>query len=239
MPTVLLFLLGLCLGSFISALSYRYPRSIPFVKGRSFCPKCKEQIAWYDNIPLLSFLLLRGKCRHCKKKISIRYPITELATGIGFVQIGLNPYWLIIFSLLLLIFIVDMEHQIIPDDFVFIGVTFVLFFSLVTNHQSLFPGLFAGFLAASLLMFLHLFTRGRGMGLGDVKFAVLGGLIVGIKLTYVWLFLSFLTGGLVGIILIIARRAGLKDKIAFGPFLIVGIVLAVLFGDKVLKIVGF
>lgn len=223
---------GLIFGSFISALSYRYPRRITVARGRSFCPKCKHQIAWYDNIPLLSFLFLGGKCRNCKKSISWRYPAIEVATGIGFLLIGFNVIALIIFCILELIFIIDLEHQIIPDIFIFIGILVVLLFP---DARPLFPSLFAGFFAASLLMLIHLATRGRGMGLGDVKFAVLGGIMVGLNLMPVWLFLAFLTGGAVGIILIIGKKAGLKDKIAFGPFLVAAIPLALIWGQKIIR----
>src|SRR3990167_95550 len=240
----LYFILGLTAGSFISALSYRYPKGISVAKGRSFCPKCKAQISWHDNIPLLSYLLLGGKCRNCKMPISWRYPGIELATALGFVLIGMTfqgttlqgAYSIFIFLILELIFIIDLEHQIIPDSFIFLGLFLSLVFSLVTNHQSPITSLFSGFLVASFLMLIHLFTRGRGMGLGDVKFAVLGGMMVGLNLSLIWLFLAFLTGGLTGIILILGRRAGLKDKIAFGPFLVVSIPITLIWGEKIIGI---
>jgi len=241
---VFLFVLGLVFGSFISALSYRYPKGISVAKGRSFCPKCKHQIRWHDNIPLLSFLLLGGKCRNCKGSISWRYPGIELATALGFMLIGMTfqgttlqgAYSIFIFLILELIFIIDLEHQIIPDSFVFFGISLVFLFLLVTNHQSPITNLFSGFLAASLLMFIHLFTRGRGMGLGDVKFAALGGMVVGLNLSLIWLFLAFLTGGFIGIILILDKKAGLKDKIAFGPFLVVSIPITLIWGEKIIGI---
>lgn len=244
MTYLLLFALGLCFGSFISALTYRFVKNISVNKGRSFCPKCKHQIAWYDNVPLLSYLLLGGKCRNCRKKISIRYPLIETAAGIGFILIFvLSPSSLlsiiinlVIFCILLSIFVTDIEQQIIPDNFVFAGIVVFSLALLVTGAQFLFASLFSGFLAASVLMFIHVITKGRGMGLGDVKFAVLGGLITGLELMPVWLLLSFLTGGMVGIILILSKRAGLKDKIAFGPFLIVGLGLALLWGEKFLNL---
>ncbi len=244
LQSVFLFVLGLVFGSFVSALSYRYPNGISVMKGRSFCPKCKHQISWYDNIPLLSFLLLGGKCRSCKRPISWRYPAIELITALGFMLIGMTfqgttlqgAYSIFIFLILELIFIIDLEHQIIPDSFIFLGLFLSLVFSLVTNHQSPITNLFSGFLAASLLMLIHLFTRGRGMGLGDVKFAVLGGMIVALNLSLIWLFLAFLTGGFIGIILILGKKAGLKDKIAFGPFLVISIPITLIWGEKIIGI---
>ena len=230
MLLALLFVLGLVFGSFISALTWRYPRKISIKKGRSICPNCKNQIGWFDNIPLLSFILLGGKCRSCKRPISWRYPVIELATGIGFLLIGFQVLWLIIFCILEVIFVIDLEHRIIPDLFVFLGILVVLF----TIHYSPFTGLFAGFFAASLLILIHLVTKGRGMGLGDVKLAVLGGVLVGPNLLPIWLFLAFLTGAAVGIILILGGYARLKSRIAFGPFLVVAIPLALLYGEKIL-----
>lgn len=249
-PNLLLLVFGLIFGSFISALSWRIPREKSIAKGRSICPKCKHQIAWYDNIPLLSYLILRGKCRNCNKHISSRYPLIELSSGVGFVLIFILQgstlqgvysitsliLKLIIFLILLTIFVIDLEHQIIPDSLIFTGILLVLFYYLFTNHNSLFGNLFSGFFAGSVLMSIHLITNGKGMGLGDVKFAMLGGMIVGLKLLPVWLFTSFLTGGITGIILILAGRAKMKTKIAFGPFLVVGIPVAIIFGDKLLTV---
>jgi len=214
-----LFVFGLVVGSFISAFTYRYPRKIQFLTGRSFCPKCKKTISWFDNIPVLSFILLGGWCRKCKKPISRRYPLIELAGGIGFLLIGFNLPWLAIYCVLLAIFVIDFEKQIIPDELIFWG----MFFALFLTPDSLAGALLAGFLSATILLLIHLITRGRGMGLGDVKFAVLGGMIVGLKLSLAWLFLAFLTGGIVGVILILGGKKKLKDKIAFGPFLVTAI----------------
>lgn len=233
---VLLFVVGLVFGSFFAALSFRLPRKLSVVVGRSFCPRCKKQISWYDNIPVLSFLLLGGKCRFCKKPISWRYSAIELTTAVGFLLIGPNPFYLLLFSILLLIFVVDFEHQIIPDTFVFWGLGFVTFYLLFIIPDSLFPSLLTGFVSSLILLLIHFVTRGRGMGLGDVKFALLGGMIVGIKLWLIWLFLAFLTGGIVGIILILARRAGLKDKIAFGPFLVFSVPVTLIWGERIMRL---
>jgi prepilin signal peptidase PulO-like enzyme (type II secretory pathway) len=244
MPLQLFFLtfLGLMVGSFLAAFSFRLPKNISVARGRSFCPHCKKQIAWYDNIPLLSFLILLGRCRNCKKNISLRYPLIELATGLGFFFISLNYYPnvflmifnLLIYSLLVLIFVIDLEHQIIPDSLIFFGILVFTLYLIISNQPHFFQPIFAGLLAALFLMILHLITRGRGMGLGDVKFAVLGGMITGLNLMPVWLFASFLTGGLAGIILILAGKAGLKTKVAFGPFLVIGLLLTLIWGEKLM-----
>lgn len=238
--------LGLVLGSFLGALTYRLPLGESVAKGRSCCPRCKKKIVWYDNIPLLSFVFLGGRCRNCKSLISWRYPLIEVSTALGFVAIGyftMNTqglslqvvYSIIIFLILEAIFVIDLEHRIIPDSFVFFGILVsALYLLLYPNSYTLFSNFFAGFLAALFLVLIHLATKGRGMGLGDVKFAVLGGTLVGLRLLPVWLFLAFLTGAVIGIILILGKKAGLKSKIAFGPFLVLAIPLAMLFGEKIL-----
>lgn len=226
------FTLGLILGSFIAALTYRYPKKISNMHGRSFCDNCKKQIAWYDNIPLLSFFILGGECRNCGKKISWRYPLIELSCAVGFLLINFQVIPLALFCILIIIFVIDFENQIIPDLFIFIGLIIVIF-----NLKFLiFNNILAGMLCASFLLLIHLFTKGRGMGLGDVKFAVLGGLIVGLPLSPIWLFVAFLTGAVVGIILILGKKAGLKSKIAFGPFLIVSIPVTLIWGQKIIEI---
>jgi leader peptidase (prepilin peptidase)/N-methyltransferase len=227
---------GLCIGSFLGALTYRYPRNVSITKGRSWCDKCKKTISWYDNLPLISYLLLRGKCRGCGTRISIRYPIIELTTAVMFYLIGFNLPALILFLILEAIFIMDLEHQIIPDDFVFAGII-ISSLIILMNGKPPFSAFFAGFTAASFLALIFLLTKGKGMGLGDVKFAVLGGIIVGSKLTAIWLFTSFLTGAIVGIILIMLKSARLKDKIAFGPFLIAAIPITLIWGDKLFKLI--
>lgn len=238
--------IGLIFGSFFSALSYRYPRGISIAKGRSICPKCKKQIKWHDNVPLLSYLVLGGKCRNCKKHISLRYPIIESLTAVGFLYLStvfssnifLIFYSFSLFSILVLILIIDFEHKIIPDLFTFLGTAVILVYLLITDSPFLFSNILAGLIPALFLLLIHFATRGRGMGLGDVKFAILGGMITGLSLNIIWLFLAFLTGGITGIILILGKRAGFKDQIAFGPFLVISIALTLIFGDKLLIYMG-
>ena len=239
---VFIFILGLIFGSFVSALTWRYPKGISIKKGRSICPNCRKQIRWFDNIPLFSFLFLGGKCRNCGRPISFRYPVIELTTGTGFLILGvIIPldflkliYALILFVVLFSIFITDLENQIIPDSFVFFGIMVAVIYFIVAGGPAIFDALFVGFTASVLLLVIHLVTKGRGMGLGDVKFAVLGGLIVGPRLFLIWLLLAFLTGAAVGIILILGRKAHLKSQIAFGPFLVLAIPLALVYGEKIL-----
>ncbi|MBA3551201.1 prepilin peptidase [Patescibacteria group bacterium] len=232
---IIIFVLGLILGSFAGALSYRMPRNVSISRGRSYCPNCKSSIHWYDNIPVISYLLLRGQCRHCHHKISPRYPIIEISTALLFMAIYVFrvsivsslpwPVMLAIAFLLVVIFVIDWEHQIIPDELVFIGITLVFVSFVVTDFDKFFIHIFAGFTASLFLLTIHLLTKGRGMGLGDVKLAILLGMILG-PLGIYWMFASFILGGFVGLILLLSKKAQLADRIAFGPFLIVGFLIA-------------
>jgi len=248
-----LFILGLIFGSFVSAVSYRLPRRISFVSGRSFCPHCRQKISWYDNIPLLSFILLKGKCRHCHKKISWRYPLIELGTGLGFLAIGFFepelrfrfdlgtftlPFFLFTFVLLAIIAVIDWEQQEIFDGPVFFLFFLFLVVSLFVSEPTFYLALFSGFSSALFLLFLNLLTSGKGMGLGDVKLALPLGFFLGFPLALVWLFLSFLTGALVGVILILMGKADFGRKISFGPFLILSFWLTLFWGEKILLATG-
>lgn len=217
MEYILLILLGLVVGSFLSVVSYRIPRGLQFVKGKSFCDNCKKELRWFDNIPLFSFLFYGGFSRCCKKRISIRYPMIEFATVIGIIFLYPNYFFIILFLLTLSIFIIDLEHQIIPDELSWL----VLLLGLFTVHSLPFTALFSGFFASLLLLTIHLITRGRGMGLGDVKLAIALGTWLGWLDSIKWLMTAFIIGGIVSTILLLLRKANLKTKIAFGPFLII------------------
>lgn len=220
------------MGSFVSAVTYRIPKSQQFIKGKSFCDSCKKELKWYDNVPLFSFLYYGGVSRCCRKKISLRYPLIELASAISLVLLHsvfgfsslLITYYLL-FLLTLCIFIIDLEHQIIPDELSWL----IAILFLITNEQSLIVALFTGFLFSSFFLFLHLITYGRGMGLGDVKLAIPLGLWLGFKNGLTWFILSFIIGGIFASILLVLKRANLKTKIAFGPFMIIAFWITLFF----------
>ena len=259
---IALFVFGSVLGSFLGALTYRVPRDISIIKGRSRCPKCKKTIAWYDNVPLVSYLLLKGKCRNCNKTISRRYFFIELATGAYFMlsyqytnsffcgdihspycfwqsTLGANVYLLNLFIFLVLfaIFVIDIEKQVIPDNLIFFGVFLVTLLLILFSPGSFYYSFFSGLIAASFLLFINIVTKGKGMGLGDVKLAILAGFLLGWPLTVIWLFVAFLTGAIVGIILILGRETSFGKSIAFGPFLVFSFFLVYIFGDKLFLLI--
>jgi len=252
---ILIIIFGLIAGSFISALTYRFPRGISITFGRSFCPHCKKNISWYDNIPLLSFLFLKGKCRNCKNMISKRYPLIEFTTVLIFTFLFFLvnncptlaqreiicdltsifgkwtlPYLFIISVSLISIFVIDFEERIIPDDLVFINFALILIVLILSSKESLFINMGVAFAASLFFLMLHLITAGRGMGLGDVKLVLFGGLFFGWPHTLTWLYLSVLIGALVGIILIFMKKAKFGKQIAFGPFLVISFFITLIWG---------
>ena len=232
---------GLIIGSFLEAYTSRAPIGEKISKGRSKCPHCKKQILAKDKIPLISFLLLGGKCRNCTSPIPRRCPIIELTTATLFTimflfqpQIIANIPWLsnlpsllvtgyvlLITALLVATFITDFEYQIILDEIVFLGLIATLLLLIFYFPPFLYPHLVAGFVSALFLLSLHLITKGRGMGLGDVKLALFVGTVLGPFASFIWMFLSFIIGAIFGLVLLATKTKKFKDKIAFGPFLVI------------------
>lgn len=229
---LLLILLGLAIGSFVSVITYRIPKGEDFILGRSYCDSCKKELRWSDNIPLLSFLLYQGKSRCCHKKISPRYPLIELSTVAGFVGLYLafgfsfldSAYYILV-VLTLSIFVIDVENQVIPDE-----LTFILIILGLILSKSLIVYLFPAFLLPLPLLLLYLITKGKGIGLGDVKLAIPIGLFLGVEKGLISLLLAFIIGGFVSAILLLLRFANLKSKIAFGPFMLVSFWIVLIFG---------
>lgn len=218
-------LFGLVTGSFLGAVTWRIPRGKGFVKGRSVCDNCKSDLPWFVNIPVFSYIFLRGRSYCCNKKISIRYPLIEISSLMGFIALylkfGINFNFFVyatLFLLTLAVFIIDFEHQYIPDEISFL----ILILSVLILPHPPFENLLAGFLSSLFLLLIYLITKGKGMGLGDVKLALGLGIILGLYKSLIWMSASFLTGGLIASILLLLGKAGLKQKIAFGPFLIIG-----------------
>lgn len=251
------FILGLVFGSFINVIVFRIPHK-KNILGRSKCLSCKRNIKWFDNIPLVSYLALRAKCRRCGARVSVQYPLLEFSTALIFsilyflfINCGTPPlstsvicgfggawgfiYLMLLFVVLISIFVIDIKYQIIPDGLVYAGLGLVLVYVLLVNPKDIYSGIFAGFVASSFLLILNLATKGRGMGLGDVKFAIFGGMVAGLDNIFYWLSLSFFIGAVVGVFLIILNKAKLKSKIAFGPFLLLALVIIIIFGQVIKK----
>jgi prepilin signal peptidase PulO-like enzyme (type II secretory pathway) len=246
--SIFVFVFGLCIGSFLNCFIYRLEQKKK-ITGRSFCPHCKHTLKWIDLIPVLSFLFLKGKCRYCKKKISIQYPLVELATGVIFILIFnflifnfvnnflilefLNlAFWFYIASSLIIIFIYDLKHYIIPDKILFPAIIITFLYQLFTNFNLIINFLIAVVIASGFFLTIFLISKGKWMGFGDVKLAVLMGLLLGVQNVLVALFLAFFLGSVISIMLIIFNKKRLKSEIPFGPFLIAGTFLAMFWGQQ-------
>lgn len=245
MIIIILFILGLSVGSFLNVVIDRLPAGESVIRGRSHCDKCKKILAWYDLIPLLSFVYLQGKCRYCKYSLSYQYPAVELITGISFAlidssftfdilsfsEIFRSIFTLIFISCMIAIFITDLKYRIIPDEvLVFFGFSALLYIYIFERNQIM-PDILSAFISSAFFLFLVIITRGRGMGMGDVKYALLMGFILGIPKIIIGLYLAFLTGGVISIILIIAGLKKMKSTIPFGPFLVLGTAVTLFWGD--------
>lgn len=227
--------IGLFIGSFLNVLMERLPKGQNVVVGRSHCDHCKKILRWYELIPLISYILQAGRCRRCHAPLSLQYPLIELLTGILFMLLyqrfgtSLQEFAavLVIFSAYFVMTVTDSNYQIIPDSMVVTSVigTLILYAGRISGADSVLHLAAAG--AAGLLFYLLWYgTKGRGMGFGDVKLAAALGLLLGFPLTIFALYIAFLTGACVGVILILKGSKTLKSKLAFGPFLLFGTTLS-------------
>ena len=245
--------MGACLGSFANVCIYRLPKTKQIISGRSFCPKCKKKISWYDNLPIISFLFLSGKCRKCKKVIPLRYLIVELITGISFLLIYLNfenlytiTFLSILSLILIMIFFIDLENFIIPDSLNFIIMGLALLKNFLPNfdtsliheiNQSIIGGM-VGYLSIWLIIFLYkTFKKIDGMGFGDAK------LMAGIGLLFGWqsipfiLFVSSILGLIFVVPSLIKKQKTMRTEIPFGPFIIVACLIYFAQGDLLYSLI--
>ena len=254
------FLFGLVVGSFLNCVIYRLAlpnfslKNLGGLKNRSYCPHCKKTLSWQDLIPVLSFLILRGRCRHCRQKISWQYPLVEIATGLLFLLIfnfqfsifnefsifnflKLIYYWTIA-CFLIVVFVYDLKHYIIPDQIVYpaILVSDIWYFisgifDIYTKYEIL-NTIYSAFGAALFFLLIVLISRGKWMGVGDIKLAFFMGLILGFPNILVAIFSAFFIGAIIGIGLMTAGRKTMKSEIPFGPFLVTGTMSAIFFGES-------
>lgn len=243
---IFVFLYGLCVGSFSNVCIYRLPLSKSLKSPPSNCPQCNSPIRFYDNIPLLSYILLKGQCRHCKEHISFRYPFIELLGGgfalLTYLKYGLTWETLIYYTFisgLIIITFIDIDHQIIPDSISIPGIPigFIASFALpsITYIESL-----AGILIGSGSLFLVLWTYKKmtgveGMGGGDIKLLAMIGAFIGWKGVIFTIFVSSLTGTLIGLMIMLRTKKGLKLAVPFGPFLSAGAILFVFYGTELIR----
>jgi len=256
---LLIFIFGLVVGSFLNCVIYRLNSGQSFLKGKSFCPYCHHLLSWQDLIPIFSFLILKGRCRYCHQKISWQYPLVEISTAFLFLLISLKFFTIVNFisigillilaSFLVVIFVYDLKHYIIPDKIIYSAIVLAFLYQLfriwnlefvsnlgfrIWDFLTLINPLISAILAAGFFFMIVLVSRGKWMGMGDVKLAFFMGLFLGWPKILVALFLAFFIGASIGLILIALGKKTLKSEIPFGPFLVTGTFLAVFFGEKII-----
>ena len=235
--------MGLCIGSFLNVCIYRLPESKSIVHPRSMCPNCDTLIPFYDNIPLFSYLWLKGQCRRCKVKISMRYPMVELLGGLvalgTYLRFGLTIetliYYVFIAALLVVTFI-DLDHRIIPDVITLPGIPicFAASFALpAITYKDALLGILVGGGSLFLVAWVYtLLTKKEGMGGGDIKLLAMMGAIVGWQGVLFTIFVASLVGTLAGFAVMLQSRKGMKLAVPFGPFLSIGSITYIFFGTE-------
>ena len=243
---IFVFCFGLCVGSFLNVCISRLPEGGSIIHPGSRCPKCNTPIRFYDNIPVLSYILLGGRCRQCRTGISPRYPVIELVTGAMacciFLKYGPSASALIYFifsAALIAVTFIDIDHQIIPDEISLPGIPagFATSFVLagLTYTDALLGILTGGGSLFLLAMGYHLATGKEGMGGGDIKLLAMNGAFIGWKGVIFTIFISSVIGTLVGMAFMAIFRKNLKFAIPFGPFLSLGAIVYLFFGQSIIN----
>ncbi len=247
MILTLAFLLGAIVGSFLNVCIYRLPKGLSIVFPQSHCPSCRTPIRPYDNIPILSFFLLRGRCRRCKTKISLRYPLVEALNGFMYTLVlwRFGPGWhmpflLVFCSAMIIITFIDLDIQLIPDVITLPGIVIGLVAGSLILPDPFERGSLLGFkysviglFSGGLLFYLIAVLSRGGMGGGDIKMMAMIGAFAGWKSVLLTTFAGSLLGSLVGISLMVFKGKGRKTKIPFGPFLALGALISLFYGQEI------
>ena len=240
------FAYGLCIGSFLNVCIYRLPAGVSIVRPPSRCPVCEQRIRWYDNIPVLSWLWLRRKCRHCDTPIAFRYPLVELLSGVFAVvtmaRFGPGPASLVYFvfiAALLVITFIDLDHQIIPNVITLPGIPLCFLGALVVptmTWQDSLMGLAVGGGGLYLVGWIYYVLKGReGMGGGDIKLLAMIGAMTGLRGVVFTLFVASAVGTVAGIVqMAAARLVDMERRIPFGPFLAFGALTYLFYGRQLI-----
>lgn len=238
-----MFLFGLIIGSFLNCLIWRLYKE-ETVLGRSYCPKCGQELRWYDNIPVLSFIFLKGKCRFCGDKISWQYPLVEIITGLLFafsyyfsLQNGLSFlelfFYFFVISLSIIIFVFDLRWYLIPVWVVIIGGVLIISLNIFFG-ASILNVLLSMLIGASFFGLQYLITRGKGIGEGDIWLgALFGAIFPDIKLLILSIFLTYIIGGLVAMVLIIFKIKKIGSRLPLGIFLSLSLLIVLFFGKEI------
>lgn len=255
-----IFLMGLVWGSFLNVVIFRMSHGTSPLSGRSICPKCKHKLAWFHNIPLVSYMFLMGKCAYCHKKISMRYPFIEALTGVMFVWwflVGFNffqlvgspwsfiqpVFWLVVGMVMLSIFMTDLLYMVIPFSLNLLLFSLALFYRVgltgfgIMKVDDFLKALVSGLVLCLFFFILQTLTlkikKNDGFGLGDIFLAPSLGLLLGWPKILPAIFISFVFGAIVGLILIVFGKKKMNQHIPFGPFLLIGTFISLVWGGVI------
>lgn len=243
---ILILLTGLAWGSFLNVVIYRLPSGMSLLKPPSSCPNCKGKIKFYDNIPVISFFLLAGKCRHCKEKIPFSYPLVELLVPVSFLllysQHSLSLFFFascLFASAMIVLGVIDFYHQILPDEITLSGLVLALVYSLFRRDFNLTQALVGAVVGAGFLLFVYgayyLLRKKEGLGMGDVTMMLFIGAYLGWRQVFLTLILASFAGALIGIFFILFRKKDFQYSLPFGTFLSPAAFVVLLWGEKIIR----
>ncbi|MGD8534573.1 MAG: prepilin peptidase [Candidatus Aminicenantes bacterium] len=243
---IIIIVFGFAWGSFLNVLIYRIPRDMSIIKPASSCPACRKKIKVYDNIPIISYLILGGKCRYCKAKIPLTYPLVEFLTPLSFVLLYIH-YSLSFFffasclfaSAMIVLGFIDYFHMILPDEITLPGLLLALIYSFFREDINLTQALIGAVAGAGFLLLVYgtyyLVRKKEGLGMGDVTLMLLIGAYLGWRQAFFTLILASFVGALVGVFVIIFRKKDFQFSLPFGTFLAPSAFFSLLWGEKILR----
>ncbi len=246
MIMTLIIVAGLVIGSFLNVCIYRLQKHVSISKPRSHCPNCKHQLKYWENIPVLSYLLLRGKCSNCKIKISVRYPLVEILTALTFVviyyyfDVSIETFLLMLFfSIVVILTFIDIDVQLLPNNLLIISIFPIIAFILINQTNSYLNHISGAVLLALLFLLIgyigKLVYKVDSMGMGDVKYAAVIGLLLGWKIGILALVIAFFSAAAIIVIIAMYKKLSRKQKMPFGPFLSIGCFIAFFWGTDILN----
>lgn len=239
---IIYFLIGLVVGSFLNVVIYRLKTVESIVVGRSKCPKCKETLNALDLIPIISFVLLKGNCRYCKEKISWQYPLVEVTSALLFLLSAylyglsyLSALMAVALSLLLILVVLDLKDKEVPEIVSWSALVLALIGKILITPNEFGMIILGGVVFGGVIALLHLLSKGKAMGDGDIKIAATIGVLLGFPVAIVGLFLSFVLGALVGGTLIALKLKTGKDQVPFVPFMVAALIISLIWGQKLIE----
>ncbi|KAB2951307.1 prepilin peptidase [Heliorestis acidaminivorans] len=239
---IVTFIIGTVIGSFLNVVIYRLPREKSVVTPPSACGSCETELKWNDLIPLISYILLKGRCRYCEESFSIRYPLIELLNGLSYLLIYLafGPTitavaYMFLLSVLIAVVYIDLDFMIIPDKLMLTAFIAGIPLTLLQSLHTFTTGLIGALVGGGILLLIAILSKG-GMGGGDIKLAAVLGLYLGWPQILLILFLSFFIGAIAGIAIVLRKGKTMKEAIPFGPYLALAAVIVIFWGPQLLNL---